>query len=271
MVITITDDFDLEKIANSGQNFRSRLFKDGTYRFITRENILYIKKISETEWDVSCSELEWQDIWIPYFDLERSYKQIRKKWRNDEFLRKASDEGAGIRVLQQDAWEMIVTFIISQRKSIPAIKRCVESLCKLYGKEIQTEREKLYTFPTPESIRSAEENELASCGLGYRLSYIQDAAAKIAGKEQLLEQWNELQDAELLAALKSIKGVGDKVANCIMLFAYGRTASAPVDTWINKVIEKKYNGINPFPAYGDTAGIAQQYIFYYSISHKNEF
>lgn len=271
MIITITDDFDLKKIADSGQTFRCRIFDDGTYRFITREYILYIKKIENTQYEISCSLEEWEKVWMSYFDFDRDYAKIRRDFQDDLFLTMAADVGEGIRILRQDAWEMLISFIISQRKSIPAIKSCIEKICTLCGNKIQTEREEVFAFPIPAALYKADTDKLAACGLGYRLPYIQNAATRIYEEPTFLQDAEELDDSNLLERLKLIKGVGDKVANCIMLFAYKRTSSAPVDTWINKVIQQKYDGINPFPNWGDVAGIAQQYIFYYSLTHKDEF
>ncbi len=166
---------------------------------------------------------------------------------------------------------MLISFIISQRKSIPAIKTCIEKICVLCGEKIQTEYEEVYLFPAPEALCLADIEKLSACGSGYRLPYLLDAARTLCDIPTLLTDWDSFDDIELLNHLKSIKGVGDKVANCIMLFSYGRTTCAPVDTWINKVIKQKYNGVNPFPALGELAGIAQQYIFYYSLQHKKEF
>ena len=135
---------------------------------------------------------------------------------------------------------------------------------------IHTEYEDIYTFPTASSIFETTDSALSDCGLGYRVPYIKHAASTVFHNNMLLNDWADLDDASLLSMLKTIKGVGDKIASCIMLFAYGRTASVPVDTWINKIITEKYNGQNPFLTYGSNAGIMQQYAFYYILQHKKE-
>ena len=272
MEINITDDFDLNKIAQSGQCFRAHEFEDGTFRFVSRSNVLYIKKSAPCLYELSCNKTEWKNIWHSYFDFERNYQAIRDAIpKNDNYMASAANEGRGIRILKQDAWEMLITFIISQRKSIPSIKNSIELLCNAYGELVHTERETLKLFPAPEKLYRASESDLKNCKLGYRVGYIKDAARAICEQKLDLDVISQYDDTSLLEALKTVKGVGDKVANCICLFSYARTAMAPVDTWISKIIESKYKGVNPFPAYGDVAGIMQQYAFFYAQNHKDEF
>lgn len=263
MVVRINDDFDLNKIIYSGQCFRPVLFLDDLYRFIKDKNVLYIKKVSDNTYDAECSKKEWDEIWQDYFDLNTDYAAIRKSiLPDDEFLNKAAKIGTGIRILKQDYFEMIISFIISQRKSIPAIKSSVEKLCERYGEVINTCHGNVYAFPTPERLNIVSEEELKECGLGYRVPYIKDACKKICNHEIDLNKLSTLSDDELLNTLLSMYGVGIKVANCISLFGYHRIKLAPVDTWIKKVIDNEYNGVNPFYQYPDNAGIMQQYMFY---------
>lgn len=276
MLIRIEDDFDLKKIADSGQCFRVREFDDGTFRFVTGDNILYIKSQpgKSNEYEVSCDEETWIGIWTSYFDFERDYSLIRSSIPNsDNYMLNAAECGKGIRILKQDPWEMLISFIISQRKAIPAIKASIEMICERFGKEIKTEYESLYLFPTPEEIAKTPdfENLLSECKLGYRLKYIIEAVKNVYYKEIDLEGLKKNDSMTLLEAFKGLYGVGEKVANCIALFAYGRCELAPVDTWIKKVIEGIYDGVNPFTKYTDSAGIMQQYIFYYAQTHKQEF
>lgn len=147
MRVIISDDFSLPKIASSGQCFRVKEFGDGTYRFITGKNILYIKNADRDSYEVSCTDEEWKEIWVPYFDLKRNYLEIRKSIPAiDTYLFKAAIEGQGIRILCQDPWEIMVTFIISQRKSISAIKHSVELLATRFGSLITTPYEKYILF-----------------------------------------------------------------------------------------------------------------------------
>lgn len=270
MIVRIDDDFDLYKIVNSGQCFRPKILNDGSVRFITKDKILYIRVTSSMgEYEVSCDKTEWEQVWYDYFDLERSYSEIRKTVpENDKYMLACAEAGSGIRILKQDKWEMLISFIISQRKSIPAIRSSVEKLCSLYGKRVKAtdyfdkDDELIYLFPEPVAMENASSDELASCGLGYRVPYIRCAVESVLSGDIRLESIDTLGDEELFDTLKSIKGVGDKVANCVELFAYHRVSRAPVDTWIKKVIDEEYKGINPFPFYGKNAGIMQQYVFY---------
>lgn len=180
-------------------------------------------------------------------------------------MQKAIDFSKGIRILRQDPWETLISFIISQRKSIPAIKTSVERICANFGDYIVDD---IYAFPTPEQLFKADFNILKKCGLGYRINYIMDVAKFIFAENIDLQKWDKFDTAMLLENLLSLSGVGPKVANCVALFAYGRTECAPVDTWIDKAIQLYYNGKNPFLQYGSDAGIMQQYVFYYMLNSK---
>lgn len=269
MELTIADDFNLSKIADSGQCFRIRRFADGTYRFITEGSILYIRELSPQRFEADCTPEEWVAVWSPYFDLGRDYAAIRASIpTGDAYLRRAAEAGRGIRILRQSPWETLVAFIISQRKSIPAIQGAVELLAERYGEAVVTERETVRVFPRPEQLAGADAEALAACKLGYRTPYVLDAVGRASSGALDLRALAECDDAELLERLKAVSGVGNKIASCVALFAYGRTALAPVDTWIGKVIRNEYGGVNPFPAYGGAAGVMQQYMFYYALTHK---
>lgn len=264
MLVDIQDDFDLGKIAVSGQCFRARRFEDDSYRFITREHILYIRRERKGQFFVSCDAEEWKKVWWTYFDLDRRYSEMFKKNRDKHsFVREAMMFGRGLRVLRQDPWEMLVSFIISQRKSIPAISKSVEMLAEKFGRPVETSRESVFTFPTPKELESASSDGLKDCGLGYRTRYILDAIHKAAGGMLDMKILSAYNDVHLLEALQQVNGVGKKVANCVALFGYGRSACAPVDVWISRAIKNSCGGESPFPLFGDNAGIIQQYVFYY--------
>ncbi len=272
MILTITDDFDLQKIADSGQCFRVKAFPEGTYRFIAGSHILYITYREQNTYEISCQEAEWQNFWHSYFDLDRSYLKLRETIpATDIYMKKAAASGAGLRILRQEPWEMLITFIISQQKTIPSIKSAVEKLADAYGDPVKTDYETLHLFPSPKQMSRVTPEELNQFRLGYRTSYILDATQKVSSGLMDLDKISAYDDMQLFTALKSVRGVGDKVANCIALFSYGRTSLAPIDTWIKKVIEKEYQGASPFPDYGETAGIMQQYMFYYAQTHRESY
>lgn len=262
--IEIQDDFDLEKTASCGQCFRAKLLGNGLFRFVSGNHIIYMKDIGNHQFSVSCTDHEWKEIWTRYFDLDRSYKSLYYEEREKhEFVRKAMDCGRGIRILRQDPWEMLVTFIISQRKSIPAISKSVEALSEKYGHPIKTDHEIIYSFPTPEEMAHASIEELQKCGLGYRVPYIYDAVQKVASGSLDLAALADFNDADLFQELLTVQGVGKKVANCICLFGYGRIARVPVDVWIARAVDEDCCGEDPFPLFESNAGIIQQYVFYY--------
>lgn len=271
MEVHIPDLFDLQKITDSGQCFRAALLSSGAYRFITGNKVLYIQKTAPDTYQVSCDPDTWTHIWRPYFDLERNYRDIGNAIpARDTFLAQAAQAGAGIRILRQDPWETLVTFIVSQRKSIPAIRSVVEILSQRYGTEIQTPVETLYTFPTALQLKDVCLEDYMACKAGYRASYLCDAVNRVLSGTLDLTGIAVLPDSELIAALEQVRGVGIKVANCVALFAYGRIACAPVDTWIQKIIRRAYHRQDPFTRYGNAAGIMQQYFFYYAQTHKLE-
>ncbi len=270
MKVIITDDFDLRKIAISGQCFRVKHLDNGYRRFICRDEVCYIKALPDVfEYDVICSPDSWDTFWVDYFDLDRDYQEIRESIITDNlFIQKAVREGTGIRVLRQDPWEMLITFIISQRKNIPSIRKTVEWLSNHAGHEIRTPFEVVRSFPTPEELVSFGTKGLESASLGYRLPYIEDAIARVYGGVLDLNKLDALEDDELVEALMKVHGVGIKVANCVSLFAYGRVSRTPIDTWIRRMIAEECSGCDPFPGFGDIAGIVQQYVFYTEQLHK---
>lgn len=264
MIINISDDFDPYKICLSGQCFRAARLDDGSFRFIAGDQALSLIPRDDGAFEANCDTQAWDSLWRGYFDLDRSYADIRDEvLEDDDFLASAMSFGKGIRILRQEPWETLISFIISQRKSIPAIKTSIERLCRLCGQPFEFGGETLFSFPAPDAILGLSDAELQSCGLGYRAAYVRGAAARVcAGFD--LEGMRGMDDEELLCALKSFNGVGDKVASCVSLFAYSRMDCAPIDVWIARVIDKRYGGVNPFLRYPHNSGIYQQYMFYFA-------
>lgn len=266
--VTITDDFAPDKILASGQCFRPAKQADGWYRFVAGDRVLYLLPQAGQSYAVRCVPGEWQGFWHRYFDLDRSYAALRSRLDGqDAFLQRAMEYGRGIRILRQDAWEMLVTFIISQRKSIPAIRTAVELLCARYGQPLPAgEGDRVSAFPTAQALCRAGEEGLQQCGLGYRTRYVLHAAQQAADGTLDLQALEALPDEELMARLMTLDGVGRKVANCVCLFGYGRVNRAPVDVWIERLIREEFGGVDPFPRFAPEAGIVQQYLFYYKRS-----
>lgn len=264
MTLRIDDDFDLEKIAKSGQCFRVKRFDDGAYRFISLDRVIYIKNEGEGLFTVSCDEKEWGNFWRGYFDLDTDYRGIAKEaLGKNRFVDEAVNFGRGIRLLRQDPWETLITFIISQRRNIPAIAGSVEKLSATFGKPYDSPCERISLFPTPKALADADTESLNLCSLGYRTPYVKDAAGKVRTGELDLTALKKDGDDVLIEKLMKVKGVGVKVAGCVALFAYARTSCVPVDVWIKRVIEDDFGGRSPFHMYGKYAGVIQQYVYYY--------
>ena len=276
--VKIYDDFDLQKIADSGQCFRAKEIEKGLFRFITGDKAVYIRQIDRNVFDVSCDLPEWTGFWENYFDLEENYMAIHfeiekfsEKFPFGNFLKEASDFGEGIRILRQEPFETLISFIISQRKTIPAIKKSVELICEHFGDILHTPYEDIYKFPTPEKISAASVLALSNCALGYRGAYIRDAIEKIRINVVDLEYLFEAKDDEIISELKKIKGVGDKIAHCVALYAYHRLNLSPIDVWIQRAIDEDFHGKNIFAELGEHAGVLQQYVFFYKRLGEKEF
>lgn len=263
---------DMKKIADSGQIFRFNVYDD-EFSLVAGDKLLFIKE-DKNGYILSCSEKEFNEFWLDYFDLRLDYGDFEKNIpETDIFLKDAAKYSYGIRILNQDKWEMLISFIISQRKSIPAIKSSIEKLAKVYGKKIDMKipefiknidaDTEFYTFPTPKEFANADIEALNACSLGYRSPYIEASAKAVYRKDIDLNAIDSLDDEELLKALMSLKGVGIKVANCVALFGYHRIAAFPIDVWIKRMIDEHYDGEFPLELYKGYAGVIQQYIFYY--------
>ena len=250
----------LDMVANSGQCFRMKALDADTYRVLAGKKQVDITPLGDGRFQLSCEERE-TDGWRRYFDIETDYGPLLTELpAGDDFLHRAASCCDGLRILRQEPFETLISFICSQRKSIPAIRDCVERLCEHFGEKLS---EDIYAFPTPEQLARAAESELRACALGYRAPYVLGTARLVASGALDLTACSSLSDEALQQALMDCPGVGVKVASCVMLFAYHRFSIAPVDVWIQKVIDEEYGGMSPFPAWGARAGWYQQMLFYY--------
>ena len=257
---TFDDDFNLSVIAESGQCFRFNRIDENTYKVVAHGKVLIIKDMGENTFDFDCSSDDFKKIWHKYFDLDTNYSSIRKSVKDNAFLCSCAEQSVGMRILNQDKWEMVVSFIISQRKSIPAIKTSIERLCELCGDKIDDEN---YAFPTPVQILATPINKLAECGLGYRLPYILEVAEKVNSDLNYFKTLEKINDDEkLLEELKKMKGIGDKVASCIALFGFHRLNFFPKDVWINRALAEHFPKGFDYKIYEPYNGVIQQYIFY---------
>lgn len=262
-------DFSLPQILDCGQCFRwTPVDGDETHwQGFAMGRKLSIEQQGENCFFFSpCSIEEFKQIWTPYFDLDCDYTAIKRALCCDPIMREATGYAPGIRVLKQDGWETLCTFIISQNNNIKRIRGIVERFCQLFGEE----RNGGFDFPTPQRLASATLEDLAPLRAGFRAKYLLDAAQKVASAEVDLSLIPQLPYEEASALLQKIHGVGPKVADCTLLFGFYRLEAFPLDVWMKRAMKTLYpqglpSEILPY------RGIAQQYLFHYSRMHPELF
>ena len=262
------DDFDLERIFECGQCFRWNADENGVYTGVAMGKAARIYRKGDSIF-ISGTAEDFENIWYDYFDLSRSYADIRGSLCVDDYMREASEFGAGIRILRQEKWEALCSFIISQCNNIPRIKKIVETLCRLFGEKTELFGEEYYTFPGAEKIAALTAEDLAPLRAGYRAPYIINAAKIIANGGLDLEAVAAGEPADALKTLKSLNGVGDKVANCVVLFGLQMLDAFPIDVWMKKALTAHYGKDFDPRIFAPYAGIAQQYMFYFARSGKD--
>ncbi len=265
------DCFDLNQIFDCGQCFRFERIggEDGVSRY---EGIACGKFLRLTQTDASVTlhgtdAAGFEEIWRHYFALDERYDLIRLTLRqsrpDDAVLAAAMERGRGIRILRQEPWETICSFILSQNNNIPRIRRLISSLSESFGMPIDCGDGIRYAFPTAEALAEAGESAIFACRTGFRAGYLYDAARRAVSGELPLRFDDDLPTRSLLQTLMSVRGIGPKVASCIALFGFGRTDAFPVDVWMKRALARHYpDGFDP-GTLGRHAGIAQQYLFYY--------
>lgn len=272
--------FDMHKIADSGQAFRIHDIDDTHTELLAFGRYLQVADLGDGEFAFSCSEKDFESIWEDYFDLGRDYGAIADSIDpEDSYLRDAAGFSEGIRILKQEPFETTISYIISQRRSIPSITTSVDRISALCGKKIEAPKlkapfvkplkDEYYAFPSPSGLASLSLKDIEGTGVGYRAPYIAQAAKGF--NDGLLDPkaLAKLDDEALYKALTAMYGVGTKVANCVMLFGYARTARFPVDVWIQRIMDRYYGGSFDCSKYPETAGIMQQFMFYYERRRDN--
>lgn len=256
------DDFNLQKIFECGQCFRWNMDKNGDYIGVAMGKAARIRE-KDGSFFISGTIDNFCSTWFDYFDLGKNYSQLRHSLCIDDYMKNATEYGAGIRILNQDRWEALCSFIISQCNNIPRIKKIVEALCSSFGDETQLDGSTYYTFPSAQRIAALSESDLAPLRCGYRAPYIINAARSVDSGILDLEALSNTSLEEALCALKSLKGVGNKVASCAILFSLRIEDAFPIDVWVKKAIQEHYNGKLDTRVFGGHSGLAQQYMFYY--------
>lgn len=275
LIIEGVTSFNIEEILECGQCFRFEKMGEQEYRVIACGKVLNIKQIKNKVEMYPCTISDYEGIWKSYFDMDTNYESIKfEVSKNDEIMKKAVEYAEGIRLLNQEPYECLLSFIISQNNNIPRIKGIIGRMSEKYG----TKENENYIFPTLEQLNKASEEDLFELKMGFRAKYIRDCLNKLNSGEVDLTKIDSLSTSELLEMLLKIKGVGQKVADCTMLFSMGRREVFPTDVWVKRVMEHLYfNGqetnikdIHSFAKnkWGSLAGYAQQYLFYYARSLK---
>lgn len=250
--------FNASLSADCGQAFRWKKKEDGTvHGIVGKKSVDFIESDSEIIFK-NTTEDEFKTLLVPYFDLERDYEKIVNGF-DDDNLKSAAKEFYGIRILKQDEWEALCSFIISQNNNIPRIKGIIERLCENFGEKNESGD---YLFPSYNVIASLNEDDLSVLRAGFRNKYIIDAAKKVASGEVDFEKVRALPLMQAQDELTKIRGVGAKVAQCTLLYGFGKTDAFPVDVWVKKIMAEMYPNGLPECTRG-CEGIAQQYLFHW--------
>ena len=272
-------DFEPKHIFECGQCFRWNIESDMSYTGVVKNNIINVRKQDNKIIFKGMFFDDINKICADYFKLDIDYGNFKRTLAiKDKTLKESIEYGYGIRILSQDLWETVISFIISANNNIPRIKRIIEKLSKTYGNKMIWNGKEYYTFPTPEQLSKASVEDLRKVGLGFRDKRVYETTRKIINKEIILENLEKIKDENLLRQeLMKLDGVGEKVADCIMLFStLNRKEVFPVDVWVRRVMNDLYiksddeNKISKVEIrklakdkFGDLAGIAQQYLFYW--------
>lgn len=240
-----------------GQAFRWRVENDNIWCGVVKNKYLKIKQNENNIILYNTTEEDFNLIWKEYFDLDRDYVSILSSY-DDQSLITACEAYNGIRILKQDEWEAICSFIISANNNIPRIKGIIERLCENFGERVETS----YSFPSPEKIAELEVEDLEIIRAGFRAKYILDAAKKISTKEVDIEKVKNMNFEDAKQELLKIKGVGEKVAQCALLYGFGCLEAFPQDVWVKRIVSELYPDGLPECIKG-TEGIAQQYLFHW--------
>ena len=271
--------FELKDIFDCGQCFRWNKEEDDSYTGVFECNVINVSKSGEDVIFKGICKGDIEEVCRKYFDIDRDYESIKKKLSKiDEHMKKSIEYGKGIRILNQNLWETIISFIISANNNIPRIKGIIERISEGYGEEIEYNGKKYYTFPTVEQLSKASVSDLRKLGLGFRDVRVYETTQNILNKQVDLEYLqNEKDFNKVRETLLILPGVGPKVADCILLFStLKRWEAFPIDVWVRRVmnelyiknedetkVDKKQIEKIAYEKFGDLAGLAQQYLFYW--------
>lgn len=260
------ENFCLSQIFDCGQCFRfDKADETGNiYEGVAFSKYLKVAQDEENLYFYGCTKDDFENIWKNFFDWDRKYSDIISAFSDDEALSRAAKFSSGIRILKQDKWETLCSFIISQNNNIPRIKGIIKNMSQKFGTPFTDPfGETRYAFPTAESLYNVGEDEIFALKTGFRAKYIYDAAKKVTTGEIDLDEISQMNLTDAAMSLERIKGVGPKVTACTLLFGFSKYDAFPIDVWVKKILAKYYSECPSCHFSGEYAGIAQQYLFYY--------
>lgn len=275
IIIQDIRDFDVNHIFECGQCFRWNKEEDGSYTGVVKNKVI---NVFQDGTRVEFNNIGDFETIKEYFDLDTDYGAVKEALSFDQIMQEAIKFGYGIRILRQDEWETMISFMISANNRIPMIKRVIENLSACFGDYICSYRGKdYYTFPKAESLANAPVERIFECKAGFRSPRIKEAASRFLKERETIYNIKNMTYDEGLAYLKTYSGIGDKVANCILLFSMRHFDTFPVDVWIRRIMQTLYlskdtrdEDIKKFAEekFGQYAGLAQQYLFFYARENK---
>lgn len=276
IILKDIENFDPKDIFECGQAFRWYKEEDGSYTTIAYGKVLNVKKEGRDVILYPTDREDFDKIWFHYFDLKRDYSPIKESLARDPILQEAIEFGPGIRILNQEPFEILISFIISANNQIPRIKKSIEAIALNYGQRIDSDlnNREYWAFPEPETIEKAELEEFkALTKVGFRGPRVIATSAIIANAELQLQPIFSMSRDEGKIELMKLPGVGPKVSDCVLLFGFDKDEAFPVDVWVKRVMEYFYLkedtnvkdiGQHGARIFGKLAGFAQQYLFYYA-------
>ncbi len=268
VIVKDVKDLDLAQTLDCGQSFRWEEQPDGSFKGVAYGKCVTVSLEDDNLYIYNSTADDFEKIWYNYFDFSLDYGKIREEISQiHPILKEAAKYAPGIRILRQEPYEALCTFIISQNNNIKRIKGIVQRLCENFGEEIQ---KGIFSFPTAEKMASLSPDDLAPIRAGFRNRYLIDAAQKVYSGEVSLEKCRTAEYEDSREELMKITGVGVKVADCTLLFGMHRIEAFPIDVWMKRAMEKLFKGMSASD-FGKYAGIAQQYIFHYSRMHPELF
>lgn len=264
IIINSTKDFSLKDTLDCGQCFRWDINEDGIFHGVAFSKSLDIEQNEDKIILHNTTKEDFENLWANYFDLKTDYNTIKNEFSKDETLKKAVQYAPGIRVLRQDGWEALLSFIISQNNNVKRIKGIIRTMCERYGKPLGNGD---YDFPTAEVLANLTVEEIFELKCGFRAKYISDCAKKVASGEVNISEIYTMETDLAKEKLITIKGVGDKVSDCALLYGFSKMDCFPKDVWIKRAMANLFPEGLPECAKAN-AGIAQQYIFHYARTSK---